>query len=334
MVSWTGVLAGYESFQDRELKREQLALERDQFNQTLRIRALEALGTNGLVGRRSSTSSTATEIANEYNRAAGLFPDSDIAQRLAATGNLEAFRSFNDRVEQGLAAATEQGRQAEYLMGVQTAIGNFEINPAEEVERDFTTFETMFGSIDDLEADLGIEIPRTEMVPGGIVGQAPMYQPYSTREDYTNIEERVDQAALQQAERERVNVNRYLSQINSELESPDLAERRRNQLIADRDSLTERVLRVDEAIGKAEDGDPFALLNLFGNSAMESIRNAAGPIIEDSALLPAYQENIDGIPITVVSEDQLVRFYEAGILREGDQYMYNGRIYTASRRGE
>lgn len=336
MTSWRGVLQGLQMYdeakaarEERELREEQFRIDAENAREALNLRRQQMVVDLLPTLRESQTNSSA--LANLGARLQGYFgTDSPIVNRLLSSGDVEGIERVLSNVENGYVAAQEEGRGADFLETVRISLENeAEIRPATTGELDTTLIEQLLGQ--SLE-EVGLPIETTYTIPGSVVARPTIYQPSATLEDLTRVEERIAASAVDEANDELSRLRRGASEINQQLQRPNIDADLEASLRADLAYLGDRMQIVENAIDDTTGDNPsyFGILGLYGNQATQEVIATSTRRLDESSLRPTFRENLSRSPIVIVSPEQAQRFFELGIITERDVISYNGQEYPVS----
>lgn len=311
--------------ENREFREREFAAQREDAANRLRI-SQQQLGIEMYPLIRSNSDSS-SELAQYGNTLAGIFgADSALVDTLISSGDVEGVGSIVSSIQEGYRQAEEQGRGAEFIESVRVTL-----------ENDATIEAASVGQIDQeaFQAAVGLSLeevglPSTYAIPGSITAPPIVYQPTATIEDLNRIEERIAANSAELARDELQRNQRALAQLTEQLQSPDLRQQERDAIQADQALIGDRMRQIQEALDAAtgDNASYFDLLGIYGNSAVNSVLEAATVRVDRNDLSPSFSTTISSTPIAVSSPAQMARLYSLGILKQGDQVFYNGRIIT------
>ena len=319
---WAGFGQGFSDGLDRVERRRQ-------FNETLEFKRKQAAV--GALGNLGATRTKKDSFVSQAAALKGFGLEDDVVSRIIGTGDATNITQLVSDLRNGYTKAAEVGRGEQYLETAKVTLSNATMTPQSEVELSAEDLrESLGGVADELITD---EFSTTVTQPGSLSYRPPIYTETANITDQTKTEDRIVENSLITARNENRKVNQAITAITQELETANPSDEREAQLREDLGVLTTRSQTVGEAIDAytGESKDAYALLSIFGNSAAQDILSE-NPTVRPESLLPNYREAISSSPMVVTSEDQIRRFLQLGILKEGDSVVLNGTVRPLTRR--
>lgn len=320
---WQGILAGYQSVEEKRMAREAKEEELREKRKGLALELASKYGTRGFGG------SSAPGVAASASVGAGgnlehfsqvlktQFGVSDEAiSRVAGTAGATGLNQAFDILENTRKRFADLGQTMPEDI-VTNLFDSAVLTGAPEDDLDFTALEEYIGgALDSLEKEL-VRVSRTS------TGQAYFPEPSVIEapriEDLDRLEQRAINASAQKARMEVSTLNNALNNIQK-TESSETDPNTLSELAQTKNWIIDRQARVQDALKSAEGdgGNPFGLVNLYGNEFLQQMFEA-DPRLAGGVISPVFQEAQSASPKRVDSIPQLRNLARLGIISVGDK---------------
>jgi len=244
---------------------------------------------------------------------------SDEAIQEVAVAGTQGLSSLVDTLTSQRASFQEQGLEFPQSQ-VASIVDTMVITPSRQEPFDFTMIEEYVGeALDPLQREM---LQRNQITPGSTyIPPATFVQPPEIKE-INELEERALNDVTQRASIESRNLNSALNQIRAAEENTRDPERLA-RVQAAKNWVLGRQLQISEAQKSAEGGNPYGLVDLYGNEFFQRMFESQ-PRFEGAILSPVFEEIKPAAPKRANSMEELAILKQLGLVSEGDVWqVYN-----------